>query len=184
MFRILRGIFLSFATTIWWWLALVAFAVGYTAIVRADHPETNKIRAALDKNFEAYNREDMKELMASVSPFMPRRAEFEFQSRKFFESNDAYISVKEFELLAVRLPYAAARVVQTTTKAPDAPEPTAEEAFYRDSTKLLPADEEVEYIQTFKKERGKWRLWLIIPQPQNDCPTGNCGFPRMRVSGR
>ena len=93
--------------------------------------------------------------------------------------------------------------------AQDAPEPTADEAYYRENSKLLPSEEEVEYVQAFKREGGKWRLWLVMTQPRkpyvgytddgvyhgpnsrainakngiavkSHCPNRNCSFPRVR----
>lgn len=210
MMQLVRALFVS---TFWWWAAVVAFVLGYAAYVRADHPEEQEIRAALDQNFEAYNKEDVGAMMATLSPTLPRRDEFAQQAASTFRDNDAYISVREFELLEVRGQYAAARVVQGTLARDDAPEPTPEEAFYRENSKLLPDEEETEYVQAFKKERGKWRLWLIMTTPRkpyvgytddgvyhgpgaaeinrkngvnvrSNCPDGNCGFPRVRVSAR
>lgn len=210
MFQIIRSVFLS---AFWWWVALIAFALGYAALARADHPEESKIRAALDQNFEAYNREDVQAMMTTLSPTLPRRDEFAQQSTALFRDNDAYISVRDFELLEVRGQYAVARVVQGTTTGEPTAEPTEEEAFYRENSKLLPTEAETEYVQAFKKEGGKWRLWLVMTEPRkpyvgytddgvyhgpnaaeinrkngvnvrSQCPNGNCGFPRIRVTTR
>lgn len=210
MFRIVYSVV---ASTFWWWAAAIALFVGYSQFARGDHPEEHKIRAALDQNFEAYNREDVKGMLATLSPTLPRREEFAQQAAETFRDNDAYISVRDFELLEVKGQYAAARVVQGTMARDDAPEPTEEQAFYRENSKLLPSEEETEYVQAFKKEGGKWRLWLIMTQPRkpyvgytddgvyhgpgaaeinrkngvnvrSNCPGGNCGFPRVRVSAR
>jgi hypothetical protein len=147
-------------------------------------------------------------MMKTLSPTLPDRHEFERQSSKLFADTDAYISVKDFEVLDIRPPFATARVVQATMPAQDTPEPTAEEAYYRENSKLLPSEEEVEYVQAFKKEGGKWRLWLVMTRPRkpyvgytddgvyhgpgakainakngiavkSHCPNGNCSFPRV-----
>lgn len=203
MMRILLSVF--FGT---WrlWLAVALLMFGLSA-VRGD--ETDAIRAALDENFAAYNAEDVSRMMKSLSPTLPDRAEFAQQAGKLFADTDAYISVKDFEILEVRPPFATARVVQATMPAQDTPEPTADEAYYRENSKLLPSEEEVEYVQAFKKEGGKWRLWLVMTQPRkpyvgytddgvyhgpnarkinaengivtkSHCPNGNCSFPRVR----
>lgn len=210
MFRIIRAVFLSM---FWWWVAVGLLLVGYSQIVRAEHPAEADIRAALDQNFDAYNRENVKDMLATLSPTLPRREEFAQQAAELFRDNDAYISVRDFELLEVKGQYAAARVVQGTMAREDAPKPTEEQAFYRENSKLLPSEEETEYVQAFKKEGGKWRLWLIMTQPRkpyvgytddgvyhgpgaaeinrkngvnvrSHCPNGNCGFPRVSVSAR
>jgi hypothetical protein len=203
MMRILFAVFFS----TWRWLLLAAVLFGGMRMLRAD--ETDNIRAALDENFAAYNAEDVPRMMKSLSPTLPDRAEFAQQAGKLFADTDAYISVKDFELLEVRQPFATARVVQVTLPAQDTPEPTADEAYYRENSKLLPSEEEVEYVQAFKKEGGKWRLWLVMTQPRkpyvgytddgvyngpnakavnakngitmkSHCPNGNCSFPRVR----
>jgi hypothetical protein len=210
MMQLVRALFLS---TFWWWMAVLAFVLGYATYVNAERPEEMEIRAALDQNFEAYNREDVPAMMATLSPTLPRRDEFAQQSAALFRDNDAYISVLDFELLEVRGQYAVARVIQGTTTRDDAPEPTPEEAFYREHSKLLPSEAETEYVQGFKKERGKWRLWLVMTQPRkpfvgytddgvyhgpnaaeinrrngvktrSHCPGGNCSFPRIRVTAQ
>jgi hypothetical protein len=210
MFRILFSVAASLR---WWILLAVTVFLGtlFVGYVRAN--ETDAIRAALEENFAAYNAEDVPRMMRSLSPTLPDRDDFERQASKFFKDNDAYISIKDFEVLEVRPPYATARVVQGTLPAEGAPEPSEDEAYYRENSKLLPSEEEVEYVQAFKKERGKWRLWLIMTAPKtpyvgytddgvyhgpnakvvnakngittrSHCPDGNCGFPRVRVSAQ
>lgn len=203
MMRILFAIVFS----MWRWLVVAALAIGFFQFARAD--ESDKIRAALDENFAAYNAEDVQQMMKSLSPTLPDRNEFAQQAAKLFADTDVYISVKDFEILEVRPPFATARVVQVTMPGNDMPEPSAEEAYYRDNSKLLPSEEEVEYVQAFKKEGGKWRLWLVMTQPRkpyvgytddgvyhgpnskeinakngvamkSHCPGGNCSFPRVR----
>lgn len=165
----------------------------FSAVARAGHPAEEEIRGILNENFEAYNQEDVGRMLATLSPTLPGRNEFAQQAAQMFRDNDAYISVREFELLAVRGQYATARVVQGTLAAAGGAEATPEEVFYRANSKLLPDEEESQYVQAFKKERGKWRLWLIMTPPQavtrsnntakgNDCPNGDCSFPRIRVT--
>lgn len=200
-------IFFAVVMSYWRWLLAAALVFGAVQYARAD--EELKIRAALEENFAAYNAEDVPRMMKSLSPTLPDRKEFARQSAKLFADTDAYISIKDFELLEVNGQFAAARVVQATTAAQDAPEPSAEEAYYRENSKLLPSEEEVEYVQAFKKEGGKWRLWLVMTKPKKPyvgytddgvyhgpgaakinrengvnvrsyCPNGNCSFPRVR----
>ncbi len=200
MFRIIRAVFLS---TVWWWTALAVLMVGYAKCARSApattsrvHPAEKQIRAVLDRNFEAYNKEDVPGMLNTLSPTLPRRDEFAREATDNFRDNDAYISVHDFELLEVRGQFAVARVVQGTMVREGAPEPTEEQDFYREKSKLLPDAEKSEYIQAFKRENGKWRLWLIMDSPKpftgnqdgvnvrSSCPNGNCGFPRVRVSAR
>lgn len=203
----MTSILLAVLRSTWRWLVIAAIAITAMQYVRAD--EEPKIRAALEENFAAYNAEDVPRMMKSLSPTLPDRNEFARQSAKLFADTDAYISIKDFELLEVRGQFATARVVQATMPAQDTPEPSADEAYYRENSKLLPSEEEVEYVQAFKKEGGKWRLWLVMTQPRKPyvgytddgvyhgpgsakinrengvnvrsyCPNGNCSFPRVR----
>lgn len=203
MMRILFAVFFS----MWRWLLLAAIVFGGARLLRAD--EGDNIRAAIEENFAAYNSEDVPRMMKSLSPTLPDREEFARQSDKLFKDTDSYIQLKDFEILEVRPPFATARVVQVTLPAKDTPEPTADEAYYRENSKLLPSEEEVEYVQAFKKEGGKWRLWLVMTKPRkpyvgytddgvyhgpnakavnakngitvkSHCPNGNCSFPRVR----
>jgi hypothetical protein len=161
----------------------VAVAALLLAFGTAKGAEVDKVRAALDENFAAYNAEDLPRLMRSVSAVMPGRRQFAHAAAQVFADNDVYISVHEFEPIGLRLPFAAARVVQITT-AKDGTPLGADE--YKAGTRLLP-EERSEYIQTFKKEGGKWKLWLIEEMPARQpsaCPNGNCGFPRVSLNLR
>jgi hypothetical protein len=213
MFRIIRAVLISFMASFWWWAGLAAIMVGYSVAAHAEHPEALKIRAALDANFDAYNKEDVKSMMATLSPTLPDRNRFESECAALFRDNDSYISVRDFELLGVEGQYASARVIQGTTTTEGAPEPTQDAAFYRENSKLLPTEAETEYVQAFKKEGGKWRLWLVLTQPKapvkgdtddgvyhgrnaaainkqngvnvgGNCANGNCSFPRVKVTTR
>ena len=193
MFQTIFAIAMNFR----WWILAFALACGlWAAASPAAENTPAQIREALDANFAAYNAEDLPALAESLSPRMPDRQRFLAEARQFFEQRDGYISIMEFEILQVRPPWAAARVVQKTIVMPVEGEelvPQSRRSF-RDNTKLHPEEEEVEYIQTFRKERGKWRLWLIISQPRAPvpktqkqapaCADGNCSFPRVRVTKR
>lgn len=205
MIRVLMSITFS----MWRWFLLAALVVFGARVLRAD--EAADIRAALDENFAAYNAEDVPRMMESLSPTLPSREEFAQQSAKLFADTDAYISVRDFEILEVRPPFATARVVQATSASEDTPEPSANEAYYRENSKLLPSEEQTEYVQAFKKEGGKWRLWLVMTRPRpayvgyldngeyrgpnakainekngiktkSYCPNGDCSFPRVRLA--
>ena len=62
----------------------------------------------------------------------------------------------------MNLPYAKARIVQDTHVL-DRNSIDIAAAEYRNSSALLPG-ERVEYINTFKKENGKWKLLLIVSE--------------------
>lgn len=207
MARILFSVALSFR----WWVVVALVAVWLTAVARAEPAED--IRAALNANFEAYNHENVPAMMDTLSPTLPDRDTFAEHAQRVFDNADVYIRVEDFELLEVRGNMAKARVVQVTLPASEVQDETKDEDFFRNNSALLPDAERVEYVQGFKREGGKWRLWLIMSQPREpfvgytddgvyhgpnaaeinakngkfrkaDCPNGNCGFPRVKVTSR
>ena len=131
----------------------------------------DEIRAVLEQNFAATSGEDLKTLMGTLDRQLPRRDEFEQEARSVFADTDLYMRVQEFELLAVRGPWAQARVVQLTMPKDD-PEGlgTPNQKFYRRNSMLLPESQLVEYTQMFHKTNGKWRLWLVTTKPQPVLP--------------
>ena len=153
-----------------------------------------EIRQVLLQNFQACTDENIDVLMDTQARGLSPCAlqEFQRQAESVFAKTDMYLGLEEFQVTAVRLPYAAARVVQVTLpKDPELRQDPDERArFYRDHTALLPAYETVEYVQTFKRENGKWRLWQITTEPRpvgqasqkqpvrSNCPNGRCGQKR------
>lgn len=119
-----------------------------------------EIRAALDKNFAAYNAEDAKTLTDTLSPDLPGLREFKQEAERFFAEEDAYICVRDFELLACSGTVAKARVVQHTVTG------NSENNGYRQNSMLMPKAPTVEYVQYFKRVRGKWRLGLVEAEPR------------------
>ena len=100
--------------------------------------------------------------MDSCSQEMPDREKFKRETESTFKEKDFHYSQVECELLAVNLPYAKARIVQDTHVL-DRKTNDVNAAEYRNSSALLPG-ERVEYINTFKKENGKWNLLLIVSE--------------------
>ena len=121
------------------------------------------INAAMQYNFDACNRENIAEVMDSCADEMPDRERFKRETESTFKEKDIHYSLVECELLAVRLPYAKARIVQDTHVL-DRKSNELDVAEYRNSSALLPGGERVEYINTFKKEKGKWKLLLIVSE--------------------
>ena len=78
------------------------------------------------------------------------------------------MGLADFEILELRPPHAAARVVQITlpADAEDRTKGAPREVFFRDNSGLLPKWEACEYTQTFRKENGKWKLYLITTEPR------------------
>ena len=139
------------------------FLVASTAVLAApvDKKTEELISGAMQYNFEAANRENIAEVMDSCADEMPDRERFKRETESTFKEKDIHYSLVECELLAVRLPYAKARIVQDTHVLDR--KSNFDAAEYRNSSALLPG-ERVEYINTFKKENGKWKLLLIVSE--------------------
>ena len=140
------------------------FLVASTAVLAApvDKKTEELIHRAMEYNFNACNRENIAEVMDSCADEMPDRERFKRETESTFKEKDIHYSLVECELLAVRLPYAKARIVQDTHVL-DRKSIDIAAAEYRNSSALLPG-ERVEYINTFKKENGKWKLLLIVSE--------------------
>ncbi|NDD53229.1 hypothetical protein EBZ39_05045 [bacterium] len=177
------------------WLVLaLAFVSGcvFAAVVNGADTDAEKIRAVLEDNFQACNKEDLELLMDTQARGLCKADldQFRQEAKDMFADTDVYLRLEEFELVKKQLPFAAARVVQVTLPADEnvRNNPNERQRFYRNHTMLLPEYERVEYIQTFKKEGGKWRLWQIVTKPSPvekggdrqtapvvaDCPNGQC----------
>lgn len=125
--------------------------------------DQQQITEAMHRNFEACNREDIDSVMKSVSEAMPGRERFRDETVATFKQKDIHYSLIECEVLDVKLPWAKARIVQDTLVL-DRHSSDPDQAKYRNSAALLPQGERVEYINTFKKENGRWKLYLIVSE--------------------
>jgi hypothetical protein len=125
--------------------------------------EQEQIADAMNVNFEACNKEDIDLVMKSVADAMPGRDRFRDETVATFKQKDIHYSLVECEVLDVQLPWAKARIVQDTLVL-DRQSADVDQAKYRNSSALLPQGERVEYINTFKKENGRWKLYLIVSE--------------------
>jgi len=125
--------------------------------------DADKCRAVLEVNFQACNEENLPALLETQSKQAPGADRFAQEAAEAFEDIDVYLRLEAFQVIGRRGDMLAARVVQHTSAKPsDHKNGTDEQIDYRRYTSaLLPEYERVEYIQTFKREGGKWRLWLI-----------------------
>lgn len=121
------------------------------------------ITAAMNVNFEACNREDIEDVMKSCADAMPERDRFRRETLATFAEKDIHYSLVECEVLEVDYPWAKARIVQETHVL-DRESERPDEAAFRNNSALLPKAERVEYINTFKREKGKWKLYVIISE--------------------
>jgi serine/threonine protein kinase len=160
---VLLGVFVALGLAGLWLLAQ-AMAMIPPGLQR----EAENIRQAVLANFDACNKEDVPALMATISRQSPDQAEFKQQAETLFAATDVYMGLADFEILELRPPHAAARIVQITlpADAEDRTKGAPREVFFRDNSGLLPKWECCEYTQTFRKENGKWKLYLITTEPR------------------
>lgn len=148
-------------------IAAMAFAIeGFGSPALAAPPtarEQELITEAMRFNFDSCNRENIEDVMKSCADAMPDRERFRQETVATFKEKDIHYSLVECEVLEVRYPWAKARIVQDTHVL-DRESKDRDQAAFRNSSALLPGGERVEYINTFKKENGKWKLHLIISE--------------------
>lgn len=150
-------------------LVAITSALSPQRVDAKDRVTEEAIRKAMVQNFEACNREDIEATMASCADAMPGREKFRRETVATFEEKDIHYSLVECELLEVRPPWAKARIVQDTHVL-DRESRNLDEAAFRNNSALLPTAQRVEYINTFKKENGKWKLYLIISEMREVLP--------------
>ena len=147
--------------------AVALLAAGWLGQPALAAPPTDRdkqgIQQAMLFNFDACNREHIEDVMKSCADAMPDREKFRRETLATFEEKDIHYSLVECEVLDVRLPWAKARIVQDTHVL-DRESKDQDRAAFRNSSALLPEGERVEYINTFKRENGKWKLYLIISE--------------------
>lgn len=142
-----------------YFLILVAFSASFCF---AD--DVSEMRAILEANFDACNKEDVDALLETCSLDMPRREEFRIESRKLWQEKDIYYRLARFKVLQIQGDYATASVVQLS-HVKDRSSNDEHEAFLRNGTTLLTKDECVEYKIAFKKDSGVWKCYLTITEP-------------------
>ena len=145
---------------------LVAVLCWWCAAAQAGQKDLNterQIVEAMQRNFAACNSEDITAVMESCADAMPDRGKFRKETLETFREKDIHYSLVACELLQVRLPYASARIVQDTHVG-DPESKTPCQAAYRNNTALIPNAQRVEYINTFKKEKGRWKLYLVVSE--------------------
>lgn len=151
------------------WLMAMALSIPSSYVDAKDRATEEAIRRAVIRNFEACNREDIEATMNSCADAMPDREKFRRETLETFKAKDIHYSLVECEVLGIRPPWAKARIVQDTHVL-DRSSCNACQEGYRNNTALLPKAQRVEYINTFKKENGKWKLYLIISEMREVLP--------------
>ena len=118
----------------------------------------------LSENFRACNEEDVDALMDTCSADMPDREGFRRESELLFREKDVHYSLQDFRVTRVRGDYAEAWVVQATYSE-DRSADSESRGRFRNGTTLLPQEECVEYMVSFKREGGRWKCLSTISEP-------------------
>jgi hypothetical protein len=128
-----------------------------------------KVREVLEQNIQACNAEDATALLATMHSGLPGRDEFEAEAKQLFEETNIYVRILD---VAYDVRYTetdpntkftrfAVEVTQHTVVA-DGDEDAA--SYFREHSALLPP-EYCKYVQTFKLEKGKWKVDKIFGKP-------------------
>jgi hypothetical protein len=126
--------------------------------------DVSEMRAVLEANFDACNKEDVNALLETCSLDMPRREEFRIESKKLWQEKDIYYRLARFKVIQIEGDYATASVVQIS-HVKDRASNDEHEAFLRNGTTLLTRDECVEYKVAFKKDSDVWKCYLTLTEP-------------------
>ena len=137
---------------------LLAIIVAFSMSFSFADETSDKIYEAMQRNFDAFNKEDIEAAMDSCSIEMPQRELFRSESLKSFSQNDVHYSLLACDVLEVNFPYALVKVVQDTI----VQNRDSSTTKFRNSTAIVPKDECVEYLQTLKFEDGVWKLLVIV----------------------
>jgi len=166
-------------------------------------------RAILEDNFQACNAENLKALIKTCSRYTGTREEgleFMREAQSMFDETDVYMRLTGFKLVKVEGPFAYAYVNQLTLPAAQKDDPRTDNAelsgYFRHNSALLPKWQEVQYLQVFHLDAGKWKLHRIISEPvpvesgvdldaraapvqssspRSNCPNGRCSMPFVTV---
>jgi hypothetical protein len=128
-----------------------------------------KVREVLEQNIQACNAEDATALLATMHSKLPGRDEFESEAKQLFEETNIYIRILD---VAYDVRYTDTDPNPKFTKfALEVTQHTQlgdgdEEAYtrFRERSALLPP-EYCKYVQTFKLEKGKWKVDKILGKP-------------------
>ena len=189
---------------------IVFFSLFGQTLLAADKVQRveEECRVVLEQNFHATTSEDWTALKSTLSKdvgSLKQIAEFQEEAEKMFEATDVYLRLVDFKLIGLRGSMAEAMVIQMTLPKDEADREPVRHARlgvnFKHHSALLPEFEVVKYRQRFRYENGKWRVHVIVGKPiptdqkelpdslprpaeKNDCPNGNCSWPRVKTAAR
>jgi hypothetical protein len=128
-----------------------------------------KVREVLDKNIQACNAEDVEGILATMHGGLPGRDEFAKEARQLFKDANIYVRILDvaYDVRYVstdpnpRYMRFALEVTQHTSLVDGDSDAYT---HFRENSALLPP-EYCKYIQTFKLEKGKWKVDKIMGRP-------------------
>jgi hypothetical protein len=129
--------------------------------------ELQAIERVIQENFEASNREDVKGVMATMTPVIPQQERFTEELRQFFKDVDCYTRLVSVEPLSAERTddglRAIVRVVQETMVGGEEDLPYSE---FRERSTMLPPWPLCEYDMVLYKMRNKWLIYECDGQPR------------------
>jgi hypothetical protein len=195
-------------------IVLIAFLTMFSQqLTNGAEPNVQRIeagcRAILEDNFQACNDENVKALIKTCSRYTGTREEgleFMQEAQSMFDETDVYMRLTGFKLIKVEGPFAYAYVNQLTLPAAQKDAPRTGNAelsgYFRHNSGLLPKWQEVQYLQKFHFDAGKWKVHRLVSEPvrveagvdldaktapvqisspRSNCPNGKCSMPFVTV---
>jgi hypothetical protein len=155
----------------WFFILFLALSAVVSNAATPAEKISESCQAVLDQNMQSMVTEDVDALMATISPEVgspAQLAEFRREAEEVFAATDIYMRCVGFKLYAVNKMYADAWVIQQTTpKNENDHHPVVQgELNFRHNSALLPEHQLVAYKQRFHRQNGKWKLHLVLSEPQ------------------
>lgn len=155
----------------WFFILFLALSAVVSNAATPAKKISESCQAVLDQNMQSLVTEDVDALMATISPEVgspAQLAEFKREAEEVFAATDIYMRCVGFKLYAVNKMYADAWVIQQTTpKNEEDHHPVVQgELNFRHHSALLPEHQLVAYRQRFHRQNGKWKLHLVLSEPQ------------------
>jgi len=130
--------------------------------------ELQAIERVIQQNFEASNREDLRGVMATMTPVIPQQERFVEELRQFFKDVDCYTRLVSVEPVSAEMTEdglrAVVRVVQETMTGKDGENLPYSE--FRERSTMLPPWPLCEYDMVLYKVRNKWLIYECNGQPR------------------
>ena len=126
---------LSFAT--------IAFFLCSLGIAQAEEDVSAAIKLVVMENLKATQAEDINWMMKTIHTQSPSYLQTKQQIAPLFDNFDLSYRLLSFSYIGLDAEYAVARVKQTTKKV----------------SGLAFRNNELDMIQVFRKENGKWKFW-------------------------